>query len=147
MVNCDRCKKKTNVKDLFISHDHESGKIRKYCKECTDIINIQNKHQEKTITKKEKPFENIPEEQDQKLEEEIESESELIMVNDMKTEISGKYEMKQNVTDIIPRDSIIQKIDTYLNDEGLNIGKDEYCYIKIVGNHLEIGRAKIVLEE
>lgn len=151
MVNCDRCKKKTNVKDLFISHDSENGKIQKYCKECTDIINTLNKEQGKKIIKKEEPSEEISEEQseeqDQKIEESPEPESELLMVNDMKPELSGNNEMRQTITDIIPRESIIQKIDLYLNDEGLNIRKDEYCYIKIVGNHLEIGRAKIVLEE
>ncbi|MFA5101585.1 MAG: hypothetical protein WC525_00375 [Candidatus Thermoplasmatota archaeon] len=53
----------------------------------------------------------------------------------------------ETITDIVPSDNIVDKINFYLGEEGLNVGKDEYCYIKMVGNHLEIGRAKIVLEE
>jgi len=53
----------------------------------------------------------------------------------------------QTTTDLIKRDQVLDQITAYLSDAPLNIGKDEYCYVKIVKNHLEIGRAKIVLEE
>jgi hypothetical protein len=53
----------------------------------------------------------------------------------------------QGTTDIIPRDHIVERINSYLSDEPLNVGKDDYCYVKVVKNHLEIGRARIVLEE
>ena len=53
----------------------------------------------------------------------------------------------QGTTDLIKPEQLVDRIYTYLNNAPLNIGKDDYCYVKIVGNHLEIGRAKIVLEE
>ena len=53
----------------------------------------------------------------------------------------------QGTTDLIKRDQVVDRITAYLSDSPLNIKRDEYCYVKIVGNHLEIGRAKIVLEE
>ena len=62
-------------------------------------------------------------------------------------EIKVRENPEVNQTYIIARDLILNKINAYLSTEGLNIGKDEYCYVKFVGNHLEIGRAKIVLEE
>ena len=65
----------------------------------------------------------------------------------MKTEVIETREMNKNFTDLVTRDQIIDRLNAYLSDEPLNIGKDDYCYVKIVGNHLEIGRAKIILEE
>ena len=55
--------------------------------------------------------------------------------------------MIQGTTDLIKCDQVVERITDYLSNEPLNIGSDEYCYVKIVGNHLEIGRTKIVLEE
>jgi len=65
----------------------------------------------------------------------------------MKTEQFENHEIKDSFTDVVPRDMIVERINSLLSDKPLNIGKDDYCYIRIVGNHLEIGRAKIVLEE
>ena len=68
----------------------------------------------------------------------------------MKTEEIENHEINEvneSITDIVPRDQIIERINSYLSDEPLYIGKDDYCYIRIVGNHLEIGRAKISLVE
>ncbi|VVB59881.1 Uncharacterised protein [uncultured archaeon] len=68
----------------------------------------------------------------------------------MKTEEIENHEINEineTITDIVPRDQIIERINSYLSDEPLYIGKDDYCYIRIVGNHLEIGRAKISLVE
>ena len=39
------------------------------------------------------------------------------------------------------------RIITLIGEEGLNIGNGEYYYIKTVGNHLVVGRAKIILED
>ncbi len=50
-------------------------------------------------------------------------------------------------TDIVTRDMLIDSINTYLGEDPLNIKDGDYCYIRIVGNHLEIGRAKVVMEE
>jgi len=58
----------------------------------------------------------------------------------MKTEAIKKNE-------IVPREMLNEKINSLTGDQGLNIGNGEYCYIKVVGNHLVVGRAKIVLEE
>jgi hypothetical protein len=60
---------------------------------------------------------------------------------------TGNIELNEGTTDVVPCYQIGERINTYLSDAPLNIGKDEYCYIKIVRNHLEIGRAKIMLEE
>jgi hypothetical protein len=68
-------------------------------------------------------------------------------VRDMETEEIENHEMKETFTDIVPRDQIVDRLNLYLSDEPLYIGKDDYCYIKLVGNHLEIGRAKIFLME
>ena len=55
--------------------------------------------------------------------------------------------MTQGTTDLIKRDQVLDRITAYLSDEPLNIGRNDYCYVKIVKNHLEIGRAKIILED
>jgi len=53
----------------------------------------------------------------------------------------------QGTTDLIKRDQVLDRITAYLSDAPLNIGRNDYCYVRVVKNHLEIGRAKIVLEE
>ena len=65
----------------------------------------------------------------------------------MKTDVIETNDMRKSTTDLVSGDQILDRIYQYLINEPLNIGKDDYCYIKIVRNHLEIGRAKIVLEE
>ena len=65
----------------------------------------------------------------------------------MKTEMIDTREMNKGITDLVTCDQMVDRISSYLSDAPLNLGKDEYCYVKIVGNHLEIGRAKIILEE
>ena len=65
----------------------------------------------------------------------------------MKTDVIETNEMNKSFTDLVTRDQLIDRLNTYLSDEPLNIGKGEYCYVKVVRNHLEIGRAKIILEE
>lgn len=65
----------------------------------------------------------------------------------MKTEMNETHDINKGITDLVTPDQMIDKIYSYLSDAPLNIGKDDYCYVKIVGNHLEIGRAKIILEE
>ena len=65
----------------------------------------------------------------------------------MKTERFENTEMNEGSTDLVSSDQIVNRISAYLSNAPLNIGKDDYCYIWIIGNHLEIGRAKIELEE
>ena len=65
----------------------------------------------------------------------------------MKTEVIENNVMNESVTDIVPGDRIVEKMNSYLSHESLNIGRDDYCYVRIVRYHLEIGRAKIVLVE
>jgi hypothetical protein len=65
----------------------------------------------------------------------------------MKTDVIETHEMRKGTTDLVSRDQIVERIMDYLNDEPLKTGNGDYYYMRIVGNHLEIGRAKIVLEE
>jgi hypothetical protein len=66
---------------------------------------------------------------------------------EMKTELNETHEIDKSITDLVTPDQMVDRIYSYLSDAPLNIGKDDYCYVKIVRNHLEIGRAKIILEE
>ena len=65
----------------------------------------------------------------------------------IKTATIENVKMNEGVTDLVPSDQMFNRIDAYLHEAPVNIEKGDYCYVKIVGNHLEIGRAKIVLEE
>jgi hypothetical protein len=65
----------------------------------------------------------------------------------MKTDVIENHEMNKGITDLVTRDQLFDRLNAYLGDEPLNIGTGEYCYVKVVRNHLEIGRAKIILEE
>jgi hypothetical protein len=65
----------------------------------------------------------------------------------MKTERFENTEMNEGSTDLVSSDQIVNRISAYLSNAPLNIGKDDYCYVRVVRNHLEIGRAKIELEE
>lgn len=156
MINCERCKQKITLHDLVIVRDKETGVAKKYCQACATIINIQQEGKKSTSVKKEKEKEKerdepLPKTTPEKtLEPEPyttpDSESSLVM-EEANTEPLQSGEINSNFTDIVPREHIVQRIETYLGEQGLNIANDDYCYIKIVGNHLEIGRAKIVLEE
>jgi hypothetical protein len=66
---------------------------------------------------------------------------------EMKTEMNETHEINKGITDLVTPDQMVDRIYSYLSDAPLNIRKDEYCYVKIVKNHLEVGRAKIILEE
>ena len=65
----------------------------------------------------------------------------------IKTELTKDIEFNKIITDLLKHDQAINRINAYLRDAPLNIGKDDYWNVKIVGNHLEIGRAKIILED
>ncbi len=65
----------------------------------------------------------------------------------VRTEMMQDTEFEEGVTDLVRCEQVLNRINSYLSAAPLNIGRNEYCYIKIVRNHLEIGRAKIVLEE
>jgi hypothetical protein len=49
--------------------------------------------------------------------------------------------------EIITRDMLSERISSMMSEEGLNIADGEYFYIKTVGNHIVVGRAKIIIEE
>jgi len=53
--------------------------------------------------------------------------------------------MKKN--EIITREMLSERISSLMGEEGLNIADGEYFYIKTVGNHIVVGRAKIILED
>lgn len=136
--------------DLVIVRDKETGVAKKYCQACAVIINTQQEGKKSISTRKEKeeplpkplPEKPLPPERDTT----PEIESSLVM-EQIKPEPPQSNEINSNFTDIVPRDHIIQRIETYLGEDGVKIAYDDYCYIKIVGNHLEIGRARIILEE
>ena len=65
----------------------------------------------------------------------------------MKTDIIETHELRKSTTDLVSRDQLIDRINDYLNNEPLKTGNGDYYYMRIVGSHLEIGRAKILLEE
>ena len=50
-------------------------------------------------------------------------------------------------TDIVTREMLIERINSLLGEAPLNMSVDDFCYIRVIGNHLEIGRAKVSLEE
>ncbi|MFA5101584.1 MAG: hypothetical protein WC525_00370 [Candidatus Thermoplasmatota archaeon] len=146
MINCERCKEKVALSKLIIFRDEETGETKKYCQACADIVKKQQVEKKTMTGKKEKetkPTVDSP----QDGEPESNPESELLTMAESATDDNEHLQLHQMITDIVPSDSISDKIYSYLGEEGLNVGKDEYCYIKMVGNHLEIGRAKIVLEE
>jgi hypothetical protein len=147
MVNCERCKEKITLSN--ISFDEETGKTRKYCRTCAEIL--QKEEIESMAGKKEKEdnVEQIPKENDQEEDKSSPPESDLVTERNIKPEkIKIKnQEMDQVFTDLVPRDILVNRLNSYLNEDPLNIGENDYCYIRIVGNHIEIGRAKITLEE
>ncbi len=150
MINCERCKQKITLHDLVIVRDKETGVAKKYCQACATIMNTQPEGKKSVPSKKEKE-EPLPKTVPEKpLQPESytapEDESPLIMEQEP-PEPTQSTEINPGFTDIVPREHIIQRIETYLGGDGVNITNDDYCYIKIVGNHLEIGRAKIILEE
>ena len=64
----------------------------------------------------------------------------------MKTDIIETHEMRKGTTDLVSRDQLIDRINDYLNNEQSKTGNGDY-YMRIIGSHLEIGRAKTLLEE
>ena len=65
----------------------------------------------------------------------------------VRTEMMEDIEIDKGVTDLVKCDKVLNRINAYLSAPPLNIEKDDYCYVRVVRNHLEIGRAKIELEE
>jgi hypothetical protein len=49
--------------------------------------------------------------------------------------------------EIITREMLSDRVNQLIGEEGLNIDNGEYYYVKTVGNHLVVGRAKIILED
>jgi hypothetical protein len=148
MVNCERCKEKITLDNSYIFHDTASGEIKKFCQSCAVIIRTHTEEKRSIMRQKEieDAFYKITEEPVQKIEKLSKPESESLTMKDMKTERTENHEMNETV-DVFPSNVIVEKINSYLNDKPLNIGKGDYCYIRIVRNHLEIGRVKIILED
>jgi len=65
----------------------------------------------------------------------------------VKTDMFDTLEIGEDTTELLSRDQMVDRIHSMLTQPPLNMGKNDYCYVRIVGNHLEIGRAKIVIEE
>jgi hypothetical protein len=148
MAICERCKEKITLDNSYIFHDTATGETKKFCQSCAVIIKTHNEEKRSIMKIKEleDAFYKITEESVQKKEKLSKLKSESLTIKDMKTERIENHEMSETV-DVFPSKVIVEKINSYLCDKTLNIGKDDYCYIRIVRNHLEIGRAKIVLEE
>lgn len=153
MINCERCKQKITLHDLVIVRDKETGVAKKYCQACATIINTQPEGKKNIPLKKEKE-EPLPKTVTEKPPEpesysthEVESPLVMEQVEQVPPEPTQSNEVNPSFTDIVPREHIVQRIEAYLGEDGVNIANDDYCYIKIVGSHLEIGRARIILEE
>ena len=65
----------------------------------------------------------------------------------VRTDMIDNHEIGKDNTELLTRDQMVERIYTILSEPPLNMGKHDYCYVKIVGNHIELGRAKIVIEE
>jgi late competence protein required for DNA uptake (superfamily II DNA/RNA helicase) len=127
MVNCERCKQKITLSNIYI--DKETGNAKKYCRACAELVKNEEKNNMPVKKENEEPIQDFPKEV-QHLEKLSKS------VTDAKSD-----------TDIVTRDMLIDRINSYLGEEPLNMGEGDFCYIRIIGNHLEIGRAKVVFEE
>jgi hypothetical protein len=127
MVNCEICKEKITLSNIYV--DKDTGKAQRYCRNCAEIM----KHEEK----KDMPLKK----EDEELIQDIEKEQEI------PKETPHFDTLSTSDTDIVTRDTLLDSINSFLGDDPLNIKDGEYCYIRIVGNHLEIGRAKVVMEE
>ena len=127
MVNCERCKQKITLSNIYI--DKETGSAKKYCRACAETI--QNEEKTKNEEKKSMPVRKENEE----------------TIQDLTKEVQSLDKLSKSETDIVTRDMLVDRINSYLGEEPLNMGEGEFCYIKLVGNHLVVGRAKIILEE
>ena len=65
----------------------------------------------------------------------------------MKTDMIDTREMDKQPAFLFTRDQMVDKIYTILSEPPLSMEKNDRCYVRVVGNHVEIGRAKIILEE
>ena len=127
MVNCEICKQKISLSNIYV--DKETGKAQRYCRNCAEIM--KNEERKNMPLKKE----------DEEIIQEITKDQ------DIPKETSHFDTLSTSDTDIVTRDMLLDSINSFLGDDPLNLKDDDYCYIRIVGNHLEIGRAKVVMEE
>ena len=121
MVNCEICKQKISLSNIYV--DKKTGKAQKYCRSCAETMKSEEK---KDMTLKKEDEEKI---------------------QDITQEIQHMDNLPTSETDIVTRDMLVDSINSCLGENPLNIKDGDYCYIRIVGNHLEIGRAKVVMEE
>jgi len=127
MVTCERCKQKITLSNIYI--DKETGNAKKYCRSCAEIM--KNEEGKSMTVKKEN------EDTMQDIAKEVQH---LEKLSKPETDIKSE-------ADIVTRELLIERINTYLGEEPLSMGDGDFCYIRVIGNHLEIGRAKVVLEE
>jgi len=125
MVDCSRCKQKITLSNIYV--DKETGKAKKYCRACAEIVELEEKNNMNLKKENEETIQDIA--------------KEIQHFDHLPKSDSGSE------TGIVTRDMLIDSINTYLTEDPLNIKDGDFCYIRIVGNHLEIGRAKVVMEE
>ena len=133
MVNCEICKQKITLSNIYV--DKETGKATKYCRFCVDKA---KKEEKKDMGLKRG---------EEDLIQEIEKEQEVTRDQDMIKDAPHIENISTGSTDIVTRDILIDSINSYLGEDPLNIKDGDYCYIRMVRNHIEIGRAKVVMEE
>jgi len=141
MVNCEICKQKISLSNIYV--DKKTGKAQKYCRSCAETMKSEEK---KDMTLKKEDEEKIQDiTQDEEKIQDITQDEEKIQ--DITQEIQHMDNLPTSETDIVTRDMLVDSINSCLGENPLNIKDGDYCYIRIVGNHLEIGRAKVVMEE
>jgi ribosomal protein S25 len=131
MVNCEICKQKISLSNIYV--DKKTGKAQKYCRSCAETMKSEEK-KDMTLNK----------EDEEKIQDITQDEEKI---QDIAQEIQHFGNLPNSETDIVTRDMLVDSINSYLGENPLNIKDGDYCYIRIVGNHLEIGRAKVVMEE
>ncbi len=127
MVNCERCKQKITLSNIYI--DAETGNAKKYCRTCAEIVKNEEKKIMPVKKENEETFQELPKE-----------------VPHYDRFTKSEPDLKSDA-DIVTREMLIERINSYLGEEPLSMGDGDFCYIRMIGNHIEIGRAKVVLEE
>jgi hypothetical protein len=131
MVNCEICKQKISLSNIYV--DKKTGKAQKYCRSCAETMKSEEKKDMTLKIEEEEKIQDIAQDEEK--------------IQDMPQEIQHLGSLPNSETDIVTRDMLVDSINSYLGENPLNIKDGDYCYIRIVGNHLEIGRAKVVMEE
>jgi hypothetical protein len=129
MVDCERCKKKITLSNIHV--DKETGKATKYCRACAEGVEREGKNNMNMKKENEETIEDLT--------------KEIQHLDHLPKSETGSETGSE--TDIVTRDMLVDSINSYLSEDPLNIKDGDFCYIRVVGNHLEIGRAKVVMDE